>query len=80
MAYRILIVDDSTFFRRRIAQILEEDLELQVVGQAKNGMEAISLAQQLKPDVITMDVEMPIMDGIVAVRKIMALCPVTQVL
>jgi two-component system chemotaxis response regulator CheB len=76
MAYRILIVDDSTFFRRRIAQILEEDLELQVVGQAKNGMEAISLAQQLKPDVITMDVEMPIMDGIVAVRKIMALCPV----
>ncbi|MEP7703009.1 chemotaxis response regulator protein-glutamate methylesterase [Paraglaciecola sp. 25GB23A] len=75
MAYRILIVDDSTFFRRRITQILQEDSELQVVGEAKNGLEAISLAQQLKPDVITMDVEMPIMDGITAVRKIMALCP-----
>lgn len=76
MAYRILIVDDSTFFRRRITQILQEDSELQVVGEAKNGLEAISLAQQLKPDVITMDVEMPIMDGITAVRKIMALSPV----
>jgi two-component system, chemotaxis family, protein-glutamate methylesterase/glutaminase len=76
MAYRILIVDDSTFFRRRITQILQEDSELQVVGEAKNGLEAIALAQQLKPDVITMDVEMPIMDGITAVRKIMALCPV----
>ncbi|MGO4892361.1 protein-glutamate methylesterase/protein-glutamine glutaminase [Flavobacterium sp. W21_SRS_FM6] len=76
MAYRILIVDDSTFFRRRITQILQEDAELQVVGEAKNGMEAISLAQSLKPDVITMDVEMPVMDGISAVKKIMALCPV----
>jgi two-component system chemotaxis response regulator CheB len=76
MAYRILIVDDSTFFRRRITQILQEDSELQVVGEAKNGLEAISLAQQLKPDVITMDVEMPIMDGITAVRKIMAQSPV----
>jgi two-component system, chemotaxis family, protein-glutamate methylesterase/glutaminase len=76
MAYRILIVDDSTFFRRRITQILQEDSELQVVGEAKNGMEAITLAQQLKPDVITMDVEMPVMDGISAVKQIMALCPV----
>lgn len=76
MAYRILIVDDSTFFRRRITQILQEDPELQVVGEAKNGMEAISLALQLKPDVITMDVEMPVMDGISAVKQIMAQCPV----
>lgn len=72
MVYRILIVDDSTFFRRRIKQILEQDAELEVVGEAKNGLEAIASAAALKPDVITMDIEMPIMDGITAVKKIMA--------
>jgi len=76
MAFRILIVDDSTFFRRRITQILQEDPELQVVGEAKDGMEAIRLVKQLKPDVVTMDVEMPVMDGISAVKQIMAQCPV----
>ncbi|WP_340680591.1 chemotaxis response regulator protein-glutamate methylesterase [Paraglaciecola sp.] len=76
MVYRILIVDDSTFFRRRIAQILQEDPELQVVGEAKDGIEAIRLVKQLKPDVVTMDVEMPVMDGISAVKQIMAQCPV----
>ena len=76
MAYRILIVDDSTFFRRRISQILQEDPELEVVGEAKDGMEAIRLVKQLKPDVVTMDVEMPVMDGISAVKQIMAQCPV----
>jgi two-component system chemotaxis response regulator CheB len=76
MSYRILIVDDSTFFRRRITQILQEDPELQVVGEAKDGMEAIRLVKQLKPDVVTMDVEMPVMDGISAVKQIMAQCPV----
>lgn len=76
MTYRILIVDDSSFFRRRITQILQEDPELIVVGEAKNGMEAISLVKQLKPDVVTMDVEMPVMDGISAVKEIMQQCPV----
>ena len=70
MAYRVLIVDDSTFFRRRIKQILEQDAELEVVGEAKNGAEAITSAASLKPDVITMDIEMPIMDGITAVKKL----------
>lgn len=76
MAHRILIVDDSTFFRRRIKQILEEDTELQVVGEAKNGQEALALVASLKPDVVTMDIEMPVMDGITAVKKIMASNPV----
>lgn len=76
MAYRILIVDDSTFFRRRIKQILEEDAELEVVGEAKNGQEALTLVASLKPDVVTMDIEMPIMDGISAVKKIMVSNPV----
>jgi len=76
MAHRILIVDDSTFFRRRIKQILEEDTELEVVGEAKNGQEALILVASLKPDVVTMDIEMPVMDGITAVKKIMASNPV----
>ncbi len=76
MAYRILIVDDSTFFRRRIKQILEEDAELEVVGEAKNGQEALTLVASLKPDVVTMDIEMPVMNGITAVKRIMASNPV----
>jgi two-component system chemotaxis response regulator CheB len=76
MAHRILIVDDSTFFRRRIKQILEEDAELEVVGEAKNGQEALTLVATLKPDVVTMDIEMPVMDGITAVKRIMANNPV----
>jgi two-component system chemotaxis response regulator CheB len=76
MAYRILIVDDSTFFRRRIKQILEEDAELEVVGEGKNGLEALTLVASLKPDVVTMDIEMPVMNGITAVKKIMASNPV----
>ncbi|MEP1447791.1 MAG: chemotaxis response regulator protein-glutamate methylesterase [Paraglaciecola sp.] len=76
MTYRILIVDDSTFFRRRIKQILEDDAGLEVVGEAKNGQEALTLVASLKPDVVTMDIEMPVMDGITAVKKIMASNPV----
>ena len=69
---RVLVVDDSTFFRGRIIRALEESGEIQVVGQAANGQEAISKNRLLKPDLITMDVEMPVMDGIQAVRQIMA--------
>ncbi|MEP0356927.1 MAG: chemotaxis response regulator protein-glutamate methylesterase [Paraglaciecola sp.] len=76
MAYRILIVDDSTFFRRRITQILEQDNELEVVGEAKDGLEALAEVKRLKPDVVTMDVEMPVLDGISAVKNIMAVTPV----
>ncbi|MEP2600520.1 MAG: response regulator, partial [Paraglaciecola sp.] len=76
MAYRILIVDDSTFFRRRITQILEQDNELEVVGEAKDGLEALAEVKRLKPDVVTMDVEMPVLDGISAVKNIMAMAPV----
>mgnify|MGYP000513003862 CR=1 FL=1 len=76
MAYRILIVDDSTFFRRRVKQILEADPELEVVGEAKNGKEALTMVNSLKPDVVTMDIEMPVMDGITAVKHLMADNPV----
>lgn len=70
-----MVVDDSGFFRRRIVEILEADPSLQVVGTAANGREAIQKVMELKPDVVTMDIEMPVMDGITAVRRIMKLQP-----
>lgn len=69
------MVDDSGFFRRRIVEILEADNSLQVVGMAANGREAIQKVVELKPDVVTMDIEMPVMDGITAVRRIMQVQP-----
>jgi len=76
MAIRVLVVDDSGFFRRRVTEILNADAELEVVGMAENGVQAVEQAAKLKPDVITMDIEMPVMDGISATRKIMAATPI----
>ncbi|PAU54393.1 protein-glutamate methylesterase/protein-glutamine glutaminase [Pseudomonas indica] len=75
MPVKVLVVDDSGFFRRRVSEILSADPNIQVVGTATNGREAIDQALALKPDVITMDYEMPMMDGITAVRHIMQRCP-----
>ncbi|MDD2055498.1 chemotaxis response regulator protein-glutamate methylesterase [Pseudomonas putida] len=75
MVVKVLVVDDSGFFRRRVTEILSADSNIQVVGTATNGKEAIDQALALKPDVITMDYEMPMMDGITAVRHIMQRCP-----
>jgi two-component system chemotaxis response regulator CheB len=75
MVVKVLVVDDSGFFRRRVSEILSADPNIQVVGTATNGREAIDQAQALRPDVITMDYEMPMMDGITAVRNIMQRCP-----
>jgi two-component system chemotaxis response regulator CheB len=75
MAVKVLVVDDSGFFRRRVSEILSADPSIQVVGTATNGKEAIDQVLALKPDVITMDYEMPMMDGITAVRHIMQRCP-----
>jgi two-component system chemotaxis response regulator CheB len=71
----VLIVDDSGFFRKRLHEILSSVTEISVVGAASNGKEAIELAKKLHPDVITMDYEMPVMDGVTAVRHIMSECP-----
>ncbi|MCG7499133.1 chemotaxis response regulator protein-glutamate methylesterase [Vibrio sp. Of7-15] len=75
MAIKVLVVDDSSFFRRRVSEIINGDSRLEVVDIATNGKEAIEKAQQIKPDVITMDIEMPVMDGITAVREIMKVAP-----
>lgn len=75
MAVKVLIVDDSGFFRRRLTDIFAADERIEVVGTASNGQEAIDKTLALRPDVITMDYEMPVMDGITAVRQIMQRCP-----
>jgi two-component system, chemotaxis family, protein-glutamate methylesterase/glutaminase len=75
MSLRVVVVDDSGFFRRRIVEILNADIGIEVVGTAANGQEAIEVVRRLNPDVVTMDIEMPVMDGITAVRRIMAESP-----
>ena len=75
MAYKVLVVDDSSFFRRRVTDILNKDPKLNVVDVAVNGQDAVEKALLLKPDVITMDIEMPVLNGIDAVKKIMAQSP-----
>ena len=75
MPVRTLVVDDSRFFRRRIVEMLSADPRIEVVGEAVDGKEAVEKTKELKPDVITMDIEMPVMDGITAVREIMKSCP-----
>lgn len=68
---RVLVVDDSKFVRMAIRKILEERGGFQVVGEARDGEEAVRLAKMLKPDVITMDIVMPNMDGISAIKEIL---------
>ncbi|VAW86960.1 Chemotaxis response regulator protein-glutamate methylesterase CheB [hydrothermal vent metagenome] len=75
MTVRVLVVDDSGFFRRRLTEMLNSDKHIDVVGCAADGAEAIIKMRELRPDVITMDVEMPVMDGIMATKKIMAELP-----
>lgn len=71
MTIRVLVVDDSGFIRRRLTEILNADTGMEVVGSAADGLEAIRQTRALSPDVITMDVAMPVMNGIDAVRHIM---------
>ncbi|RUO77063.1 protein-glutamate methylesterase/protein-glutamine glutaminase [Idiomarina seosinensis] len=78
MTVRVLVVDDSAFFRRRVTEILEQNRRIEVIGSANDGREAVDKAKSLRPDVITMDIEMPVMNGIDAVKEIMrsAPCPI----
>ncbi len=71
MTVSVLVVDDSGFFRKRLTEILTASGQIKVVGAATNGREGVEMAERLRPDVITMDYEMPVMDGISAVREIM---------
>lgn len=68
----VLVVDDSALIRQLIVDALQKDPEIEVVGTAENGEQAVALAASLKPQVITMDVDMPVMDGLTATERIMA--------
>src|SRR3981189_1358695 len=72
---RVLIVDDSAFMRKVLETILVTDENVQVVGHAKDGREAVRRSESLKPDFITMDINMPVMDGLQATAEIMTTNP-----
>lgn len=68
---KVLVVDDSVFMRKLISRLIEEDASLQVIGTARNGLEAVQMVKELHPHVVTLDIEMPEMNGLEALKKIM---------
>ncbi|MFB3850826.1 MAG: response regulator [Acidobacteriota bacterium] len=79
MAYKVLIVDDAMFMRAMIRDILVNSGKYDVVGEASNGEEAISKYQNLNPDLVTMDIVMPQMDGIEATKEIIKMDPKAKI-
>lgn len=77
--YRVLVIDDASFMLKAVSDMLNSDPEITVVGTAKNGLEGLEKIKTLRPDVITLDIDMPIMDGIKAIRHIMIESPVPVV-
>jgi two-component system, chemotaxis family, protein-glutamate methylesterase/glutaminase len=77
---RILIAEDSLTTRALLREILSSDPDLQVIGQAKNGVEAVELTRKLRPDLVTMDIHMPDMDGLTATKEIMIVAPTPTVI
>lgn len=77
---KVLVVDDSSLMRRLISRLLEEDKEIQVIGNAADGLEALQQIKALRPDVVTLDVEMPKLDGIGTLRRLMLECPTPAVM
>jgi len=72
---RVLVVEDSPTWAKKLTFLLESDGEIKVVGRATNGRQAVEMAADLRPDLITMDVVIPDMDGLEATRRIMAANP-----
>ena len=77
---KVLVVDDSLVMRKAISRMLSKDANIQVVGTAIDGRDALEKIETLKPDVITMDIEMPVMDGLEALRQIMSKNPIPVIM
>lgn len=77
---RVLIADDQPLVRRGLALILAPEPEFEVVGEAGDGAEAVALAERLRPDVVVMDIRMPVLDGVEATAKLSGLLPESRVL
>jgi DNA-binding NarL/FixJ family response regulator len=80
MKIKILIVDDHEMFRHGLKTLLALQKDMEIVGEAENGQEAVSKTQTLRPDVILMDVNMPVMDGVESTRRILAEMPDMKIL
>ncbi|MBL0700529.1 MAG: response regulator, partial [Desulfosarcina sp.] len=72
---RVLVVDDAAFMRKAVTGILESDPGIEVVGEAVNGLEALEKIRALKPDIVPLDIDVPVMDGLSAIRHIMIESP-----
>lgn len=75
---KVMIVDDAAFMRLNLKNILKEEYE--IVGEAQNGQEAVTMYQDLKPDIVTMDITMPVMDGLEAIKAIKDIDPNAQII
>jgi two-component system chemotaxis response regulator CheB len=77
---RAVVIDDSAFMRKSISIMLESDSDIEVVGTARDGLEGFNLVKSINPDIVTLDIEMPRMDGLTALKKIMDECPTSVIM
>jgi len=77
---RAIVIDDSAFMRKSISIMLESDGCIKVIGTAKDGEEGYKIVRSLKPDIVTLDIEMPKMDGLTALKNIMKDCPTSVIM